>query len=354
MSKTEQRPLRVFLSHASNDKPAVRKLYRRLLASGYNVWLDEVNLLPGQDWRVEIGRAVRSSDIVIICLSSNSVAKEGFVQKEIKTALDISEEMPEGTFFLIPVKLEECEVPFRLNALQWVDLYEIGGYEKLEKALAIRANTLTESTRKSTNRTEDLRKALTMAQRDIAKVEQLATEYTVLTIPSHLVKELEEQRQTISHLEMELKKLSPLSKDGKTNSEFDIFISYSRKDDEIMSRIKTHFEQEDFIVWVDQTELELGTVAWETKIQDALEHTSCVVVLMSPDSKQSKWVMNELSYAERHNVRIFPVLARGDEVDAVPFRLSSTMWVDIREDYPKAMQKLVGAIKKQVNAEVVA
>jgi hypothetical protein len=95
-------------------------------------------------------------------------------------------------------------------------------------------------------------------------------------------------------------------------------------------------------------------VAWETKIQDALEQTSCVVVLMSPDSKQSKWVMNELSYAERHDVRIFPVLARGNEVDAVPFRLSSTMWVDIRDDYSKALQRLVGAIKKQVNAEITS
>jgi hypothetical protein len=349
MSNTEQRPLRVFLNYASNDKPAVRKLYRRLLASGFDVWLDEEKLLPGQDWRVEIGRAVRSSDAVIICLSSSSVGKEGFVQKEIKTALNIAEEMPEGTFFLIPVKLEDCEVPFKLKSWQWVNLYEIGGYERLEKALTFRANTLTKATRKSTNRAEDLRKALAMTQREIAKIEQLATEYTVLTIPSHLVKELEEQRQTVSQLEVELSKLTPRSKSGKTDSRYDIFISYSRKDIEIMSRIKTHFEREGFNVWVDQSELELGTVAWETKIQDALEHTNCVVVLMSPDSKQSKWVMNELSYAERHDVRIFPVLARGDEVEAVPFRLSSTMWVDIREDYPKAMQKLVGAIRKQTS-----
>lgn len=330
MSKTPSRPLRVFLTHASNDKPAVRELYRRLVISGFDVWLDEEKLLPGQDWRVEISRAVRASDVVLICLSKNSVAKEGFVQKEIKTAIDIAEELPEGTFFLIPVKLEECQVPNRLNKLHWVNLYENGGYEKLAQALSIRANTLTESTTKlSTYLAETLQISLTMAQREMARVEQLATEYTVLSIPIHLVKELDEKRQIVNQIETELSKLMPSSKrSGAETSSFsghDIFLSYSRKDTEIMLRIKADFEREGFSVWVDQTELELGTVAWETKIQDALERTDCVVVLMSPDSKQSTWVMNELSYAERHNVRIFPVLARGSEVDAVPFRLSSTM-----------------------------
>jgi hypothetical protein len=131
-----------FLCHSSQDKPAVRQLYRRLLNDDIDPWLDEEKLLPGQDWQFEILKAVRTSDIVIVCLSRNSITKEGFVQKEIKHALDVAEEKPEGTLFLIPVKLEDCNIPERLRRWQWLNFFEEGGYEKLMLALRKRADAL--------------------------------------------------------------------------------------------------------------------------------------------------------------------------------------------------------------------
>lgn len=54
-----ERKLRVFLCHASQDKPIVRELYQRLLAEGsIDPWLDEEKLLPGQDWEAEIEEVV--------------------------------------------------------------------------------------------------------------------------------------------------------------------------------------------------------------------------------------------------------------------------------------------------------
>jgi hypothetical protein len=133
------RPLRAFLCHASGDKPAVRTLYRRLRGDGIEPWLDEENLLPGQDWQAEIPRAVRSSDVVIICLSRRSTTKAGYVQKEIRYALDVADEQPEGTIFLIPLRLEDCDVPERLRRWQWVNLFADRGYERLMSALQVRA-----------------------------------------------------------------------------------------------------------------------------------------------------------------------------------------------------------------------
>lgn len=138
----EKRPLKVFLCHASGDKPPVRDLYKRLTAEGVDAWLDQEKLLPGQDWRMEIPRAVRDADVVVICLSKRSITKEGYVQKEIKFALDIAEEKPEGTIFLIPARLEDCLVPDRLNRWQWVDLYEENGFIKLLRSLKLRADAV--------------------------------------------------------------------------------------------------------------------------------------------------------------------------------------------------------------------
>lgn len=140
----EPRPLKVFLCHAKEDKPQVRELYRRLHADGIEVWLDERSLLPGQDWKVEIPKAVRESDVVIVCMSPVSARKEGFVQAEINFALDMALQKPEGTIYIVPAKLEECEVPDKLSRWQWVNLFEDAndGYEMLMLSLKLRAKNL--------------------------------------------------------------------------------------------------------------------------------------------------------------------------------------------------------------------
>jgi formylglycine-generating enzyme required for sulfatase activity len=136
------RPLRVFLCHASQDKPVVWKLYRYLKQRGVKPWLDQADLLPGENWEVEIPNALLSSDVILVCLSKNSVDKEGYVQKEISFALDKALEKPEGTIFVIPVKLEECELPRRLNRYQWVELFRPDGRKRLLMGLNKRVKGL--------------------------------------------------------------------------------------------------------------------------------------------------------------------------------------------------------------------
>lgn len=142
MTKETSHLLKVFLCQASGDKPSVRELYKHLVAKGVDAWLDQEKLLPGQDWRLEIPRAVKEADVVVVCLSKKSITKEGYVQKEIKFALDIAEEKPEGTIFLIPARLEECTVPERLSRWQWVDLHEENGFIRLLRSLKLRADAV--------------------------------------------------------------------------------------------------------------------------------------------------------------------------------------------------------------------
>ncbi len=127
--------LRVFLCHSSADKSTVRDLYQQLKSCNVDPWLDEIDLLAGQNWEYEIRKALRASDIVIVCLSPRSINKRGFVQKEIKFALDVADEQPEGTIFLIPLMLEECEIPERLKHLHCINLYEMQGFELLLRSL---------------------------------------------------------------------------------------------------------------------------------------------------------------------------------------------------------------------------
>ena len=136
-SSTPAKPLSVFVCHAKEDKTTASGLFRRLASDGYDPWLDEEKLLPGQKWRAEIRRAVRKADAVVVCLSKKSVDKTGFVQREIRIALDAAEERPENSIYIIPARIEHCDVPERLSRWQWVDMFAEGGYERLRLALSV-------------------------------------------------------------------------------------------------------------------------------------------------------------------------------------------------------------------------
>jgi hypothetical protein len=137
------RSLRVFLSHTREDKPAVRQLSNRLKNDGFDPWLDEERLLPGQNWELEIEKALRESDVILLCFSEKSINKEGFVQREFKRAMKYQEEKPEGVIFTIPVRLDQSEIPYSYHELQWVDFP--ASYKQLVTALQSRKNQLSSS-----------------------------------------------------------------------------------------------------------------------------------------------------------------------------------------------------------------
>ncbi len=137
MSGTDQKKLLVFISHASEDNAAARRLTKRLQGDGFDPWLDLDRILPGQDWNLEIEKALRASGAILLCFSEVSVAKEGYIQREYKRAMRILEEKPEGTIFVIPVRLDDCNMPQFISDVQWVDYPD--DYERLLLSLQIRA-----------------------------------------------------------------------------------------------------------------------------------------------------------------------------------------------------------------------
>src|SRR5437588_13103710 len=118
------RPLRVFLCHASEDKSTVEQLNQRLKKCNIDSWLDKEQILGGQEWQYQIRMAVRDADVVIVCLSGMAINKVGFVHKEVKLALELADEQPERSIFIIPLRLEDCSLPDRLRHLQRIDLFE--------------------------------------------------------------------------------------------------------------------------------------------------------------------------------------------------------------------------------------
>ena len=91
-----------------------------------------------------------------------------------------------------------------------------------------------------------------------------------------------------------------------------VFISYSRRDDIVMRRTVAFLRKQGIKVWVDNEKLTPGTPAWEEEIEKAINSAYAVVVILSPDAKNSEWVRREITYADQYRKRVFPVLVNCD------------------------------------------
>jgi tetratricopeptide (TPR) repeat protein len=127
----------VFLSYARGDEEKVEKLYQQLSDAGFKPWMDKKDILPGERWESSIRRAIQHSDFFLLCLSKNSVDKRGWVQKEIREVLENLQGMLDSDIYLVPVRLEKCEVPESLREFQRVDLFEEDGWTRLVKAIQV-------------------------------------------------------------------------------------------------------------------------------------------------------------------------------------------------------------------------
>jgi TIR domain len=129
----------VFVAYVAEDLVTVRRLCRALAGHSFSLWLDQDKLLPGQNWPRAIQRAIETADVFVACFSARAVSKRGQFQSELRYALDCARNLPLDATFLIPIRLEPCDVPRKLaEQLHWVDLFPDWDRGIKRLALAIR------------------------------------------------------------------------------------------------------------------------------------------------------------------------------------------------------------------------
>ncbi len=133
-----QTALKVFLAYVDEDAGKVMELYDALEDSGFAPWMDKKKLLAGQNWPRAIEKSIRTADVFVPCYSRRALAKKGRFQAEVRFALKCSDMEPIDATFVMPVRLEECEVPAMIaESIQFIDLFPSAkeGVEQLVSAL---------------------------------------------------------------------------------------------------------------------------------------------------------------------------------------------------------------------------
>lgn len=119
----------VFLSYASQDSDAVRRLCDALRAVGLDVWFDQSDLRGGDAWDASIRRQIKECALFVPVIAANTESREeeGYFRLEWKLVVDRSHLMADGKAFLLPVVIDStldanASVPEKFREVQWTHL----------------------------------------------------------------------------------------------------------------------------------------------------------------------------------------------------------------------------------------
>lgn len=105
---------KVFLSYVKEDAKFVDLLVAVLSKNGVEVWLDREDLMPGQRWQMAIAKAIKNGTYFLSVHSKNrNFRDKSYVNEELVTAIDELRKRPYATQWLIPLKIDDAEIPDR-------------------------------------------------------------------------------------------------------------------------------------------------------------------------------------------------------------------------------------------------
>ncbi|MDR3688102.1 MAG: TIR domain-containing protein [Fimbriimonas sp.] len=129
---------RIFLSYGHDDSVEIARILKAwLVERGHRVWLDEADLARrlSVDWEREIESEILDSDVFLALLSPRSVQPDSFCRNELAHAHDARKR-------IVPVMVRRCELPLRINTLQYLDL---DGWERRDGLLHYLMDALVEA-----------------------------------------------------------------------------------------------------------------------------------------------------------------------------------------------------------------
>lgn len=140
---------KVFISYASEDLSYAARLFDFLKSNNFDPWLDKKCLLPGQDWNSTINFQLRIADFVILLLSKTSVEKRGYVQREFNLAVDYCKEKLDTDIYIIPIKIDSCDVPDKLIKFQWAEYSSPDIFDNILNSLRFQQKRIFDSKQKT-------------------------------------------------------------------------------------------------------------------------------------------------------------------------------------------------------------
>jgi hypothetical protein len=288
----------IFISYRHKDDQLMREIREKLHQEGFSTWVDIIDVDPAASWRTEILNGIEQARALLVIITPQTEGSR-FIPDDIEYArlcgVPVFTLLAEGDFTHVLPSLRVGTILDYRNENQW---------RRLIDALHTQIGRATSENTVS----------------DEGNIPPKKSTSQVSPPPDT------PETEVVHH---------------------DIFLSFSSKDVDTMRRVRDDLRAAGLSVWTMEG-IEPGTANWRRDIERAIKKVNCMVVLFSPDSAASKWVNEELSYADLQGKPIIPLLVRGEPKDALPYGYTLAQNIDVRSDeqYTAQLPRLLSSVNR--------
>ncbi len=308
----------VFLSYADEDRAFMHKVAKTLMQEAMTVWTNRTDIKSGAEYGEVIDRGIEQADNIVYLMSPASL-KSVYCEKELTYARSLNKR-------IIPLLIEEVDpeqIFTELRTIQFIDCLK----EQKESQYQV-----------------DIAKLIGILREDAAYYEQHK-----LVLTKALKWERQKRNSSILLRGFDLRLTKAWLKGAKVRSQhpptalqeefiaeslkqppeaaLDVFISYSRADSDFVRKLNNGLQIQNKTTWFDQESIASGE-EFEREIFKGIESSNNFLFVISPNSIESPYCVNEVEYAKKLNKRIVTVLYQNIDPKKLHPALASVQWID--------------------------
>lgn len=291
----------IFISYSHKDEDFKKKLVGQIyLLELFNqaTVFDPQSIQPGQEWSDEIQKSIINADIVILLISPDFLSSEYIIRHELPAILKRHDEKGQ---ILIPILTQ----PAPLNLIPELRKFQI--WPKNGRALSeLSSAEIDRQISDLYNRVDDLVKVISAKEENEVKAE--------LVKPGRSI----------------------------TSDDSFFFVSHERSNGDFAELLQLRLEKEKIKTWIDVDRLSAGD-DWKQEIDSAIMKAKAVIVIMSPEARQSEYVTYEWAFALGNKKPVIPILLKGTSLHP---RLATLQYLDFTNGLSRPWDKLIHALNK--------
>jgi len=305
--------LNIFPSYSHKDADwlnRIRDHLRPLERTGQISFWEDRQIQAGDQWSQEIMQALAQTDIAVLFISADFLASNFIMDKEIPRLL---ERHQQGLVFILPVIIRPC-------AWQKVDW--------LAKLQVLPKDGQPLSSRKDSD------EALYEVAKRIGEISEVIS------------------AQKASDHRPPTKKIMPAVISSKTTMGTpqivarQVFICHDSCDGDFADVLKSKLKEAGYEAWIDIDRLQVGE-DWRAEIDEAIKSSTAIVVIMTPEAKESEYVTYEWAYAAGAKIKIIPLMVKLTQLHP---RLESLQYLDFTNRRARPWERLINDLNMHSNS----
>ncbi len=316
----------IFISYGrKHSKDFATRLHEGLTEEGLDVWFDQNDIPLGVDFQNQIDEGIEKADNFIFVISPHSI-KSVYCLKEIVLAIKLNKRI----IPLLHIEPSDCWDKMHpvIEKLNWIYFKE--GENDFDESFKGLVNLIHLHSDYVNKHTFFLNRAL--------KWERNANEQSLLLTGKNrqdsekwlMQKFIEDQPPcvpSVLHAEYIC-----TSKKFANNMMTDAFFSYARPDAEILAIVRDILTKKGVTTWLDTSDIKSGS-KFADAINKGIEQADNFILLISPESMDSKYCLMEIEHVLKLNKRIIPLLVRKTDLDTIPEAIRSIQYIDFSDNF---------------------